>query len=239
MSPIGRVPRRLCYNRPLVVSPCRRRQRHPIDSAIRRAATGAVAGGPCRSRWRIALLPRRPQSRTLAAAGRASESSSSLVRPGPAFYFPGPDGAPTGFEHDLARRSRRSTKLPLRFALVDPRPQVIAAIATGEAHIGVGGLYRPLAATAAGRRRARPGAMRRCGAGRRPSAVDDARRHRRAGADLQPRRLQAVRTGTISKARRSRLSPTTGHSTHEIAAVRIAHPEIRWDAARAAFGRRR
>ena len=72
-----------------------------------------------------------------------------LVRPGPAFYFPGPDGNLTGFDVDLARQFAAEKKLPLRFALADSAAQVIAAIAKGEAHIGAGGLYRPPSAAAA------------------------------------------------------------------------------------------
>ena len=74
-----------------------------------------------------------------------------LVRPGPAFYFPGPDGVLTGFDVDLARQFAAEKKLLLKFALADSAADVIAAIAKGEAHIGAGGLYRPLASTAAGK----------------------------------------------------------------------------------------
>jgi membrane-bound lytic murein transglycosylase F len=65
-----------------------------------------------------------------------------LIRPGPAFYFPGPDGTLAGFDVDLARRFAAEKKLRLRFSLADSAAQVIAAIAKGEAHIGAGGLYR-------------------------------------------------------------------------------------------------
>jgi len=66
-----------------------------------------------------------------------------LVRPGPAFYFPGPDGTLSGIDVDLVRRFAAEKKVRLRFALADSVAQVIAAIANGEAHIGAGGLHRP------------------------------------------------------------------------------------------------
>jgi hypothetical protein len=67
-----------------------------------------------------------------------------MVRPGPAFYFTGPDGALAGLEVDLARRFAAENKLPLRFMLADSAAQVLAGVANEEAHIGAGGLYRPL-----------------------------------------------------------------------------------------------
>jgi len=66
-----------------------------------------------------------------------------VVRPGPAFYFPGPDGNLTGFDVELARQFAAEKKLPLRFTPAETAADVIAALANGEAHIGAGGLYRP------------------------------------------------------------------------------------------------
>ena len=66
-----------------------------------------------------------------------------LIRPGPVVYFPGPDGALAGFDVELARQFAADQKLLLRFALADSTAQVMNAIAKGEAHIGAGGLYRP------------------------------------------------------------------------------------------------
>ena len=90
----------------------------------------------------IALLPFVRSPGPLPTPEQANELIV-LVRPGPAFYFPGPDGTLTGFDVDLARQFAAEKKLPLRFALADSAAQVIAAIANGEAHIGAGGLYRP------------------------------------------------------------------------------------------------
>ena len=96
----------------------------------------------------IALFPSVQGPRPLSTPEEAQELIV-LVRPGPAFYFPGPDGDLTGFDVDLARRFAAEKRLPLRFALADSTAQVMAAIASGEAHIGAGGLYRPPSSTEA------------------------------------------------------------------------------------------
>jgi len=67
-----------------------------------------------------------------------------LVHPGPVVYFPGPDGALTGFDVDLARQFAAEKKVALRFTIADTAAEVIAAVARGDAHIGAGGLFRPL-----------------------------------------------------------------------------------------------
>jgi membrane-bound lytic murein transglycosylase F len=67
-----------------------------------------------------------------------------LIRPGPVVYFPGPDGTLAGLDVELARKFAAEKNLPLRFILADSAAAVVAAIAKGQAHIGAGGLYRPL-----------------------------------------------------------------------------------------------
>jgi membrane-bound lytic murein transglycosylase F len=105
-------------------------------------AVVAVAAG-------VALLPRMRNPGPLASPEDAKELVV-LIRPGPAFYFPGPDGALTGIDVDLARRFAAEKKLPLRFTLAESAAEVLAAIARSEAHIGAGGLYRSLPAASAG-----------------------------------------------------------------------------------------
>ena len=160
-----------------------------------------------------------------------------LVRPGPAFFFTGPDGALTGFDVDLARRFAAEKNLTLRFAQADTAAQVIAAIAKEEAHIGVGGLYRPLAlGSAAAEGSARRSEHARGRHRRSGSAMDDPCGHRRAGAHLQQRWLQA---GELERSRRRdrRLRPRRGfrvrdpHGAHRASGDQVG-------SARAAVGRR-
>ena len=75
----------------------------------------------------------------------------------------------TGFDVDLARQFAAEKKLPLRFTLADSAAEVIAAIAKGEAHIGAGGLYRPLAEVEAGTAVAPPDATARAAGSRPPT----------------------------------------------------------------------
>jgi len=64
------------------------------------------------------------------------------VRSGPAGWTPGPDGQPHGFEHDLIVAYAAQRKLPLIVKPVESAAALTAALAGGEAHVGVGGLYR-------------------------------------------------------------------------------------------------
>ena len=65
------------------------------------------------------------------------------VRPGPTSWYPGPDGQPTGFDHDLLVRFAEAHKLKLDVVEVGSAAALLAKVAAGEVHIGAGGLYRP------------------------------------------------------------------------------------------------
>lgn len=65
------------------------------------------------------------------------------VRAGPAGWTLGPDGKPHGFEHDLIVAFAGERKLPLIIKPVESAAALSAALANGEAHVGIGGLYRP------------------------------------------------------------------------------------------------
>jgi membrane-bound lytic murein transglycosylase F len=69
----------------------------------------------------------------------------AIVLPGPVLYFPGPDGAPIGFDADLIRLYATQRKLPLRIVTEDSPAELTEAIARAQAHVGLGGLFRPLA----------------------------------------------------------------------------------------------
>ena len=72
-----------------------------------------------------------------------------VVRPGPGSWFPGPDGTPQGLDHDLIDRFARERKLPMTVVTVSDASSLIDRVVAGEAHVGVGGLYRPSDARAA------------------------------------------------------------------------------------------
>ena len=68
------------------------------------------------------------------------------VHPGPASWFPGPDGDASGFDHDLLVRFAREQSRPLRIVTVTGAAEALAKVANGEADIGVGGLFQAASA---------------------------------------------------------------------------------------------
>lgn len=63
------------------------------------------------------------------------------VVPGPSSWYPGAHGRPAGFDADLVARYAESRGLPVKFVEASDAPAVLQKVASGEAHIGVGGLY--------------------------------------------------------------------------------------------------
>ena len=154
-----------------------------------------------------------------------------LIRPGPVVYFPGPDGALAGFDVTLARQFAAEKKLPLRFALADSTAQVIAAIARGEAHIGAGGLYRPLPSPPA-----TPPPAPHLASDRQANDSDDAGPRvlwTTSFASAEPVLIynrdgyKPSNWGDLERATVSYVADTGFES--EIAAARRAHPGIKWE----------
>ncbi len=81
----------------------------------------------------VSELPSPKEAQTLVVA----------VRPGPASWFPGPDGAIQGLDHDLIERFARERNLPLTVVTVSDAGALIDRVVAGEAHVGIGGLFRP------------------------------------------------------------------------------------------------
>src|SRR6266851_9958752 len=66
----------------------------------------------------------------------------AIVRPGPASWFPGPDGELVGFDHDLLTRFAHEQSLPLRVITTGSASELLALLAAGKAHVGAGGLFQ-------------------------------------------------------------------------------------------------
>jgi membrane-bound lytic murein transglycosylase F len=66
-----------------------------------------------------------------------------IVHEGPTSWHEGPEGEPRGFEHDVLMRFASHAKLPVRVVTAKERDSLVAKLAAGEGHIGVGSLYRP------------------------------------------------------------------------------------------------
>jgi membrane-bound lytic murein transglycosylase F len=77
-----------------------------------------------------------------------NETLVVAVRLGPTSWYPGPDGLPSGFDHDLLAKFAEDRKLKLEIVEVDNAAELLAKVAEGEVHIGAGGLYRPPAGVA-------------------------------------------------------------------------------------------
>src|SRR5689334_13980589 len=77
---------------------------------------------------------------------RAANEIVAAVRSGPASWFPGPDGEPSGFDHDLLVRFAHEHSHSLRIVNVASGAEVLAKVASGEADIGVGGLVQAASA---------------------------------------------------------------------------------------------
>jgi membrane-bound lytic murein transglycosylase F len=65
------------------------------------------------------------------------------VRMGPTSWHTGPDGKPAGFEHDLVARFAAEAGLSLKMIPVASAGELAAKLVAGEAHLGIGSLYRP------------------------------------------------------------------------------------------------
>lgn len=77
------------------------------------------------------------------AAPDVAKTLVVAVRPGPGSWFPGPDGKPQGLDHELIERFARERGLPLTIVAVPDAGALLERVAAGEAHVGIGGLYRP------------------------------------------------------------------------------------------------
>jgi len=177
----------------------------------------------------IALAPLAPlRGPALLPTPEEAQELVVLIRPGPVVYFPGPDGALTGFDVDLARQFAAEKKLPLRFVLADTAAGLVAAIARGEAHIGAGGLYRPLPAAPAAKPAPPSAASARNGDGSADvlwttgfAVVEPVLIYNRDG--YRPARWSDLDGETVA------FIEDAGFE-REIADVRAAHPGIVWQA---------
>jgi membrane-bound lytic murein transglycosylase F len=91
----------------------------------------------------LAALPMAGCQRESLPPPAKDEKLVVAIRPGPTSWFPGPDGLPSGFDHDLLVRFAEEHKLKLETVEVGSAAALFAKVAAGEVHVGAGGLYRP------------------------------------------------------------------------------------------------
>ena len=141
------------------------------------------------------------------------------VRPGPASWFPGPDGSPTGFDHDLLTRFAREQNLPLRVVIVESAAALLAQVAAGKVHIGAGGLFQGAPAKDDGARSgdALPQVLWSAGT----HAVEPVLIYNRDG--FKPKSFVDLEGATVAYPEGTGLEA-------QLAAARLAHPEVAWKA---------
>ena len=111
----------------------RPRRSAPTELARQAARLAALALAAIVAACGVSELPSPEEAQTLVVA----------VRPGPASWFPGPDGTLQGIDHDLIERFAREKGLPLTVVTVSDAGALIERVVAGEAHVGIGGLFRP------------------------------------------------------------------------------------------------
>ncbi len=112
----------------------------PSRRAILVAACIAAAAAAA-----LALIEVAPEiaPRLRLAAPEHARELVALVRPGPVVYFPGADGRIEGLDADLLRLYAAERNLLLRFVAIDNAAELLAALGSGNAHVGAGGLLQP------------------------------------------------------------------------------------------------
>lgn len=181
---------------PAYTLPCRR-----LRTAV---AMGALAlAGACG----VTELPPPREAQTLVVA----------VRPGPGSWFPGPDGAPQGLDHDLVERFARERKLPLTVITVSDAGALIDRVVAGEAHVGIGGLFRPqdARATPADASRTHPPLLWTAGY----ESAEPVLVYAREG--LRPRGFKDLAGASVAYVEASGIESS-------FAPFRRDHPEVRW-----------
>ena len=122
----------------------RRRGASPPLRRLLRSHTARVAG-PARNRapwFALALLLLLGACRPPAPELLPPDRLVVAVRAGPLGWAPEPVGMPQGFEHDLLAQFANEAKLPVVIVPVASAAELATKLATGEAHLGVGGLHR-------------------------------------------------------------------------------------------------
>ena len=151
--------------------------------------------------------------RAILATPERAKELVVLIRPGPAVYFPGPDGRFEGLDAELLRRYAAEKKLPLRFVAVDEEKSLLAALESVDGHVGAGGLLRPP-----------------------PGATGDPARLRWTSGYFSVEPVLIYNTDGYKPASLAELvdetvaySDTAGQ-VPDIEVLRAAHPGIRWQA---------
>ncbi|MEO8486712.1 MAG: membrane-bound lytic murein transglycosylase MltF [Betaproteobacteria bacterium] len=148
---------------------------------------------------------------------REAQTLVVAVRPGPGSWFPGPDGSPQGIDHDLIDRFARERNLPLTVVTLSDAGALLERVDAGEAHVGMGGLYRPQGARATPSRDGKtvPPILWTIGYESAEAVLVFAR------DGLRPRAFKDLAGASVAYVEASGLEST-------FAPIRDQHPEVKW-----------
>ena len=180
---------------------------NPVKSALGRTLVVGVLG--LLSSCEVSPPPTPQQGRELVA----------IVRPGPTAWFPGPDGAPIGFDHDLLARFAAEQALPLRVITLASASELLALLAAGKAHIGAGGLFQAAPAHEGSRGKNDPSERVRWTTGN--FAVEPVLIYNLDG--YRPRTIADLEGATVAY-------PEGTGLDSQLANVRLSHPGVAWKA---------
>jgi membrane-bound lytic murein transglycosylase F len=152
------------------------------------------------------ILPRAP----------AKPGISVVVRPGPATWFIAPNGQAMGFDHDLLTRFARERGVPLNVVFADGAAALRTKIGSGEAQLGAGGLFEA-ASSDHPSEDADAGPALAWSSGY--HAVEPVLIYNVDG--YRPHRWNDLDKATVAYPAHTGLDA-------QLAAVRLSHPEVRW-----------
>ena len=141
-----------------------------------------------------------------------------IVRPGPSTWYTLPNGKTTGFDHDLLTRFARERGVPLNVTIAQGAAPLLAQIAKGEAQLGAGGLFQAASAT-----------PQDLDPDRSPAPAWSAGYHAVEPVLIynvdgyKPRRWDDLDSATVAYPAHTGLDAP-------LAAVRLGHPEVHWQA---------
>ena len=162
----------------------------------------------------LALLAFSGCDQPLSPPQRGDPGISIVVVPGPATWFVASNGQVTGFDHDLLTRFARERGVPLNVVFANGPAQLLAKVAHGEAQIGAGGLF-PAAGKADREVPGKPVLAWSKGY----HAVEPVLIYNVDG--FRPRRWDDLERASVAYAAHTGMDG-------ELAEVRAAHPDVRW-----------
>jgi membrane-bound lytic murein transglycosylase F len=139
-----------------------------------------------------------------------------IVLPGPATWFIGPNGEASGFDHDLLTRFARERGVPLNVGFASGAAALLQKLGNGGAQLGAGGLFQAAnATTAAEHGEGNPALAWSTGY----HAVEPVLIYNVDG--YRPRRWDDLDQASVAY-------PAHTGMDAQLAAVRLAHPDVRW-----------